>query len=103
MATLLIGLLAALMLLFAIAFRGKLFGAAARYVLFGLVAGFLLGIVAGVSMGVLYRFTAMRIPDPVFIFAGYATTMSSLLPFLFGAAGMTVGAMAAFLRRKSEC
>ena len=101
MTTITVGLLAALTLLVAVAFRGKLAGSTIRYALFGLAAGFLLGVIAGVGMGVLYRFTAIRIPDPVFIFAGYATTLSSLLPCLLGVAGMIGGATAAFFRRET--
>jgi hypothetical protein len=101
MATIALAFVAALMLLFAVAFRGKLTGSAFRYALFGLVAGFLLGLIAGVGMGILYRFTPIQIPDPVFIFAGYATTLSSVLPFIFCAAGMIAGVIAALLRRET--
>ena len=100
MTTITVGLLAALTLLVAVAFRGKLAGSTVRYALFGLVVGFLLGLIIGIGMGVLYRFTPIYIPDPVFIFAGHATTLSTLLPFIFGGTGMIIAVLVASLRRK---
>src|SRR5688572_6607471 len=100
MTTITVGLLAALALLVAVGLRGKLAGSTVLHALFGLVAGFLFGLIIGIGMGVLYWFTPIHIPDPVLIFAGNATPLSVLLPFIFGTAGMIIAVLVTSLRRK---
>ncbi len=69
--------------------------------LLGLMGGFLLGIVAGFVISATHWFGPVAIPNPVFNFPGFATTLSSLCPLIFGLVGLIVGITLSLIKRQN--